>query len=235
MPNGYPVRVISFKRRRLVGRTLLPCRYGGPPRYGDIARATAPSADAAGAGLAGTMTRRSTRPRPPQDEAIRHRDARGDDGRLRRHPGARGPVGLDRLRAGDRRGGDGGRGRRLVRGDGAVPPPAGHPDPAHRDHPETQGPASGASLGDFVAVELPVRAGASPRSCAAAIARRVGKWLVDPTNARTVARQRRRGRHAVVTEVLRDEDVQDAIEHARASGGCGRPRARRSSAARSTW
>ena len=39
-----------------------------------------------------------------------------------------------------RRGGDGRRDRRLVRGRGAVPPSARPADPAHGDHPEQQGP-----------------------------------------------------------------------------------------------
>ena len=47
---------------------------------------------------------------------------------------------MGRLRAGRGRGGDGRRAGRLVRGDGAVPPPARDPDPAHGDHPPPQGP-----------------------------------------------------------------------------------------------
>ena len=45
-----------------------------------------------------------------------------------------------RLRQGLRRGGDGRRPRRLVRGHRPVPPPARPAHPAHRDHPAQQGP-----------------------------------------------------------------------------------------------
>ena len=83
------------------------------------------------------------------------------------------------LRAGRRRGVDGRRAGRLVRGHRAVPAPAAAADPAHRDHPGEEGPdrrrrwpASSSSTSS------PPRSSAtgSPRR---EVPRRVGEWLAD--------------------------------------------------------
>ena len=63
-----------------------------------------------------------------------------------------------RLGQGVRRGGDGRRAGRLVRGHRSVPPPARPADPAHRDHPAQQGPHR-RGAGQFPQGEFPDRAG----------------------------------------------------------------------------
>lgn len=86
-------------------------------------------------------------------------------------------------RTGVRRGSHGGRARRLVRGHGALPPPARHPHPAHRHRPRTQGP------------DRPVRLASSSRTPSlpprwstlawpkAQVGKRLGHWLAQPDNA----------------------------------------------------
>ena len=79
-------------------------------------------------------------PERAADAARRDRPARRDGGDLRRRaqlePISIPPGASSRLR----RGGDGRRPGRLVRGHRLVPPPARPADPAHRDHPAQQGP-----------------------------------------------------------------------------------------------
>ena len=77
--------------------------------------------------------------RAAQDEGVGGRPAVGGSGRLRDHQDRRWRR-LGRVRAGLLRGGDGRRPRRLVRRHRTVPPPTRHPDSAHGDHPQAQGP-----------------------------------------------------------------------------------------------
>ncbi len=94
--------------------------------------------------------------------AVRRRGLR--PGRMGRPPGRGRLGGLCRRR---RRGGHGRRARRLVRGHRPLPPPARHPHPAHRDHPQEEGPA-GRLAGRVRRRELPLRG----RRTAAAARRR---------------------------------------------------------------
>ena len=90
---------------------------------------------AAAARARGAAARRVAR-----DEAARHRPAARVLARVRRDRDLdRGPRG-DGLPARRARGRDGGRARRLVRGDGLVPAPTRRADPAHRDHQVAQRP-----------------------------------------------------------------------------------------------
>jgi hypothetical protein len=87
----------------------------------------------------------SPRSRPasgrPRRAGCGHRDRdAGGDGGSSSLANAWDDLSRARLRQGVRRGGDGRRPRRLVRGDRAVPPPARPADPPHRDHPAQQGP-----------------------------------------------------------------------------------------------
>ena len=76
--------------------------------------------------------RRGASPRPAPDAYGRRRPAAPRRLRVRRHAGARRLLGL---RQRGRRGVDGRRDRRLVRGDRALQAPAGPADPAHRADP----------------------------------------------------------------------------------------------------
>ena len=72
---------------------------------------------------------------------------------------------VHRLCARRGRGRDGRRARRLVRGHRALPPPAGHQNPAHGAHPAQEGPAGRQPLG-LRRRELPGPQGRRWRSCA---------------------------------------------------------------------
>ena len=92
------------------------------------------------------------------DEAVRGRAARRRGRGLRGlRDGRRRPRRLG-LPAGGRRGGDGRRPRRLVRGHRAVPASARPADPAHRDHPAQEGPDR-TGAGRLRPAELPQRSG----------------------------------------------------------------------------
>ena len=83
--------------------------------------------------------RRRRPPRPSAPPRFRDRPA-GADGRADAGASAAGGLG-DRAAAGRRKGWIRRRHRGLVRGDGAVPPSAWHPDPPHRHHPHPEGTA----------------------------------------------------------------------------------------------
>ena len=79
-------------------------------------------------------------PRAPAQPRHRHRHTGRGGGGLSRRERHSWPEFLGRARPRRGRGGAGRRARRLVRGDGALPPSVRPPDSAHRHHAEEQGP-----------------------------------------------------------------------------------------------
>ena len=132
--------------------------------------------------------------------------ARARRRRLPRRPGQRGHgAGVDRLRAGRRRGGDGRRARRLVRGHRAVPPPARAADPAHGDHPPPQGPDR-AQPRRVRAGQLPDPRGAR-RAPGGRPRRASGSALARRARPRRASRRRVADGMRRTIEVLDDRDV----------------------------
>src|SRR5690606_1263337 len=112
--------------------------------YG-VARSLSPPPQAAGAAgkdgphvtysAGAALTRRpGTTAWPAPNEGRRARRARAHGRAVRRRVLAAGQIPVAAVRAGRRRGRHGRRAGGLVRGDRAVPPPAGPSDPPHGDH-----------------------------------------------------------------------------------------------------
>ncbi len=122
-----------------------PTSLGAAPAAGARRQVTAcarPNADVDGAGSAreshGPLAGRCrSAVRPAPDAAPRRLPSRACGGRLRRHAAAR-PGRRLGIRQHGGRGGDGGRTRRLVRGDRPLQAPPRPADPAHGDHPEAE-------------------------------------------------------------------------------------------------
>ena len=115
------------------------------------------------------------------DEGGRDRPAAGDGGSLRSRAERLSRSILARLHQSLRRSGDGRRARRLVRGDGAVPPSARPADPAHRDHPAQQGPDRRGAR-NFPQGEFPDPVGGRAADAATSTLRaRSGRFLQSPS------------------------------------------------------
>ena len=144
-------------------------------------------------------------------------EARRDEPARRRRRGLRGVVraagrrAVARLRPRRRRGRDGRRDRRLVRGDGALPASARAADPPHRDHPEPQG-RDRREPRRFVENEFLSDDVVLGKLESMGVARRLGEWLAMPEHAERLTAEVSVAARGVLT-LLGDEDVEDVIEN----------------------
>ena len=148
-------------------------------------------------------------PRPPP----RHRGPPRAGRDLRRHPPRRALLGHRRTRPRphpvDGRGRDGRRPRRLVRRHRPLPPPARHPDPAHRPPPPQPG-EGGAQRRPLLRGAFP-RPDNSPSACGRSRFPPRRRWLAHPGNALALARQLT----AVLGTLVRAEPSPRVIARAR--------------------